>query len=197
MLKILVIIIFFNIVQINYGIEKFHQIEEQENPLDKIKSKFTRDWETKLNDFNPEHFYTFEIPKRRKLTWYENVQNVPAEIQGAFMTSENERQKIYFIVRLEENQSVYYTETTNEAVFKFKLPRKGLYSFTFDNRYNNEDMTVTVTIGTNQHQILGQSELDKTHDKILKLNTFMKNVYVDEEFMRNNYKERVKSKFFI
>lgn len=168
---------------------------ELDDPLDKIKSKFTKDWDNKLNDFSPEHFYNFDLPGRKKISFVEYFENTPVEVQGAFLTSENEKDKIYFYVK-QENGAIVFHETNNESVFKFRIKAKGKYSFILENRYSDNMFTVTFTMGTKQNQILTSNQLEITNSKITKLDNFMKSVYVDQEFMRNKFKERVKRKIY-
>lgn len=164
---------------------------EEENPLEKLKTKFTKDWERKLVDFNPEYYYTFDIFGKKRLTFYEEVDNVPVEIQGAYLTSNQD--KVYFFVK-QDNGGIVFHETANESVFKFKITRKGLYVFVFDNRYSDHSLTINFTMGTQQNQILTSNQLENTHMKIKKLDSFMKSVYIDQEFMKSKFKERVKGK---
>ena len=162
-------------------------------PLEKLKEKFSAEWEKSLNNINPEHFFTFDLQGRKKTTFVEVFDTVPVDVEGAFFSSDREEEKIYFYV-IKDGGGIAYHSTSNEKVFKFRINQPGRYKIIFDNKYNDKKLTITFSLGTKQNQILSVNKLEATTQKIKKLEGFMKSVYVDEEFMRNKYKERVKGK---
>lgn len=161
-----------------------------------IKDKLSSEYAYKLSDFKPEYFYSFEIPVKRKFTFYETI-DTPNDIKGFFIVQGNYGERVTLLVKELETGNVYYDNTSSEHIFNFKLYRLGKYEIIFENRFVNTPITVIFSLETGQNQVLNNTELEKTHHKITSLDNYMKSVFVDQDILRNKFNERVKSKNFI
>ena len=52
-----------------------------------------------MSDYEPEYVVMINIPYKSKEIYYEDIQNTPADVRGAFLTDEDKKEKIDFEVR--------------------------------------------------------------------------------------------------
>ena len=164
--------------------------------LERLQERFAPEWHKQLNRINPDHFYTFVLTGRKEVAFIEVFDTVPCMVEGAFSISDNSNDKIFFYVKLEE-QNIVYHKTAHQNVFKFNVNLKGRYYIVFENKYSDREYTVSFSMGTSQNQHVSGNQLEETHQKIKRLEGHIKNVYVEEEFLRNKFLDRIKGNFFV
>lgn len=182
-----ILIVLASIVSLIYCDEGVDPIED---------SKFTKELEKLWEDFDSEFYYTFEIPSGKKFTFYQEILKVPSTIKGVYITDDEHKQKINLQI-VDENWYAFYSENSHQGVFDVTIRRKGNYRLVFDNKMSSKDQKVSLLMSSGQNKLLNATQVETTHEKIRSLDSYVKTVLKDQEFMNHRFRERVKSKYII
>lgn len=163
--------------------------EEEED----ITNHFSLEWEKKMYDYDPGYVYMIPVKSKRTEKFYEDITKVPVNIRGAFLTDENIKDKIEFIIT-DPNSKLVYKNFTNECIFEFEATVPGTYKIKFRNSQSKHELKVTFTMNTYQEDILQNDHLTFTEKKIENILKFTEKIRLEEGFVRQKRKERFSSK---
>jgi hypothetical protein len=152
-------------------------------------------WEKKMYDYEPGYVYMIPVKSKKSETFYEEISKVPVKIKGAYLTDENIKDKIEFIV-VDPNNKMVYKNFTNECIFEFEAKIAGTYKVKFRNSQSKHELKVTFTMNTYQEEILQKDHFNFTDEKINTLGKFMDKIRFEEGVISKKRKERKFSKCF-
>lgn len=155
-------------------------------------SRFAEEWKNKMADYEPHYVYNLPISSKKYIQLFEDIEVIPARIRGAFITNEDENDKIDFTI-LMENQGIFYHNITNQAIFDFEIKRKGKMRIEFHNRYVDRELSVTFTMDSAQNPILKSHHLSPAEEKLTELSNFFNMISLEDDILRKNFQERIKS----
>lgn len=155
-------------------------------------SLFAEEWKNKMSDYEPHYVYNLPIGSKKYIQLFEDIDVVPARIRGAFITNEDDQDKIDFTI-LMENQGIFYHNTTNQAIFDFEVKRKGKMRIEFNNKHVDRELSVTFTMDSAQNPILKSHHLSPAEEKIKELSNFFSMISLEDDILRKNFQERIKS----
>lgn len=166
---------------------------ENENEDDDVSSTFSQEWEQKMHDYEPNYVYMIPIKPRKSENFFEEINKVPVYVKGAFLTDENKKDKIEFIIVNPMNKMVY-KNFTNECIFNFEATIPGKYRFKFRNAVSKQELKITFTMNTFQDEIIKKEHLSVTEEKINQIGKFMDSIKLEKDMLKNKLKDRRKGK---
>ncbi len=90
------------------------------------------------------------LRKKNKISiYFENITEVPTQIQGAVIVNEKGDDIVLFQIEDPFNNVVYHNETYG-AIFNITLQSKGLYKITFHDKFSGKKISPTFTMNTGQ-----------------------------------------------
>ena len=179
------LVVFICIITLSY-------CDNGQDPYD--ESKFSKELEKLWEDFDSEFYYTFEIPSGKKFTFYQEIVKVPSNVKGVYITDDEHKNKINMQI-VDDNWYAFYSENSHQGVFDVTIRRKGSYKIVFDNKISSKDQKVSLLMSSGQNKLLNATQVETTHEKIRSLDSYVKTVLKDQEFMNHRFRERVKSKY--
>lgn len=144
-----------------------------------------------MGDYEPDYVYMIPLAYKTKEFFYENITHVPARFRGAFLTDEEQKDRIDLEIIGPKGDLQYYN-STNECIFDFNVTDVGKYTIVFNNRYINSEIKATFTMNTGQNNILKKDDLSFTEKKLDNLLHFIKKFNLEFKFNRNSHRERYK-----
>lgn len=168
----------------------------QESIDDEISNNFSAEWERRMGDYDPGYVYMIPVKPRKSETYFEDIEKVPVRIRGAFITDENIKDKIEFVITSPLNKLVY-KNYTNECIFEIEITEPGPYKIKFKNSQSKHELKVTFTMNTYQHVILKKDHLNTTEERIDRLASFMNKIKLEESLVSKKKQERKKSMILI
>lgn len=158
-----------------------------------ITSNFAVEWESRMSDYEPDYVYMIPVGYKSQEVFWEDFVKTPARVRGAFITDQDQKDRIDFRVTGPNNHQVYHNQT-NECVFEFYVQHPGRYMITFSNPFVNSEVKVTFTMSTGQNAILKKEDLTFSDLKLESLFSFLRKFDVEYKMSRNSHTERYKSK---
>ena len=170
--------------------------DEHENTEDDNEevNTFSEEWERSMSDYEPAYVYMIPIKPKKTEKFYEEITKVPAKVRGAFLSDENQKDKIEFTI-LGPGQKIMYKNFTNECIFEFEVTKPGPYLIKFRNPVSKQEVKVTFTMNSYQDQVLQKEHMNFTEDKIVSLSKFMDSIKLEKDMLKSKLKHRRKSKF--
>lgn len=164
------------------------------------KSKFRTAQEQKLKEFQKEYkkalenvtmqfSYQIPVPPRKDVIIYQNVTKVPTILKGAYVLSE-EIDKILDFKILTPSGRVIYTSSKNYGIFTLKVNEKGLYQFTFNNKFVNAEIKPMFMLNSGQNSILEKESLTVTEKKMEEMILFLNKFDQETKINRGNRRQR-------
>ncbi len=145
-----------------------------------------------MSDYEPDYVYMIPLKYKSREVYYEEIETVPVNIRGAFMTDEQKEDIIDFEI-IDPNNKIIYRNTTNVCIFNFKLTEPGRYQIVLNNRYITNDLKVTFTMKNGQNSILKKEDLSISHQKLDNLLNFIQRFDLEFKFNRNIHNDRYQS----
>lgn len=158
-----------------------------------VTNTFSAEWEKKMYDYEPGYVYMIPVKAKKSETFYEEISKVPVNVKGAFLTDENIKDKIEFIV-VDPNNRMVYKNFTNECIFEFEAKIPGTYQIKFRNSQSKHELKVTFTMNTYQEEILQKDHFNFTDEKVNSLGKFMDKIRFEEGMISKKRRERKMSK---
>ena len=195
-----VILFYLNSLSHQDNVESPDEVDENNNNSSQeidteITNTFSAEWEKKMYDYEPGYVYMIPVKSKKSETFYEEISKVPVKIKGAYLTDENIKDKIEFIV-VDPNNKMVYKNFTNECIFEFEAKIAGTYKVKFRNSQSKHELKVTFTMNTYQEEILQKDHFNFTDEKINTLGKFMDKIRFEEGVISKKRKERKFSKCF-
>ena len=196
--KILILLI-FNLSFINNSprpnVEeaKPEHAEMQKEEENNLFREFSSEWEEKMQDYDYEYIYNIPIQKRDQEIYFENVTTVPTNFKGAFFLTDENPNKIEFLIR-DSDDKVIYKAIGHHNFFDFNITKPDRYSITFRNNMANDEVVVTFIMNTGQNNMLVPKDLTNTEKKMDSLEALIRKFNVEFKFGRDVHAKRYKSK---
>lgn len=178
--------------EVNDDNKNTHEEEQKISDDEPVTNLFSQEWEKKMNDYEPSYVYMLPIKSRKTEKYYEDIAKVPVTIRGAFLTDENVKDKLEFIVT-DPNNKLIYKNFTNECIFDFQATIPGTYQFKFRNSQSKNELKVTFTMNTYQDEVLQKEHLTFTEQKVESLMKFVEKIKFEEGLVSKKKAERRKS----
>mmetsp|Transcript_19580 Transcript_19580/g.20372 ORF Transcript_19580/g.20372 Transcript_19580/m.20372 type:complete len:244 (-) Transcript_19580:117-848(-) len=159
---------------------------------ERLSNTFSAEWEKRMFDYEPNYVYMIPIKPRKTEKFYEDIEKVPVNVRGAFLTDENIKDKIEFIVIDPQNKLVY-KNYTNECIFEFEAKVPGEYKIKFRNSQSKHDLKVTFTMNTAQETVLKKEHLSFSEEKLNGLVKFMNNIKLEGGILTKKKEDRRKT----
>jgi hypothetical protein len=173
--------------------DEHESIEDNDN--EEEVNTFSEEWERSMSDYEPAYVYMIPIKPKKTEKFYEEITKVPSKVRGAFLSDENQKDKIEFTI-LGPGQKIMYKNFTNECIFDFEVTKPGPYLIKFRNPVSKQEVKVTFTMNSYQDQILVKEHMNFTEEKIVSLSKFMDSIKLEKDMLKSKLKHRRKSKFF-
>ena len=168
--------------------------ENDNNDDNEEVNSFSEEWERTMSDYEPAYVYMIPIKPKKTEKFYEEITKVPAKIRGAFLSDENQKDKIEFTI-LGPGQKIMYKNFTNECIFDFEVQKPGPYLIKFRNPVSKQEVKVTFTMNSYQDVVLQKEHMNFSEEKIVSLSKFMDSIKLEKDMLKSKLKHRRKSKF--
>jgi len=181
--------------------EQKKQKKEKDEESEIIKN-FNKEWSTRMKDYEGQYVYMIPLEKNKISIYFENITEVPTQIQGAVIVDEKGEDIVLFQIEDPFNNVVYHNETYG-AIFNFTVNTKGLYKITFNNKFAGKKITPTFTMNTGQNIFLEKKDLDEKEKSLNDVIQFLNDMETKDKMKKNAQRQRLKDvrnnnrKFFL
>ena len=166
--------------------EKKEKDEESE-----IIKNFNKEWSIRMKDYEGQYVYMIPLEKNKISIYFENITEVPTQIQGAVIVDEKGEDIVLFQIEDPFNNVVYHNETYG-AIFNFTVNTKGLYKITFNNKFAGKKITPTFTMNTGQNIFLEKKDLDEIEKSLNDVIQFLNDMETKDKMKKNAQRQRLK-----
>jgi hypothetical protein len=187
-IKILILTLFISkiLTQKNETKNKKEKDEESE-----IIKNFNKEWSSKMKDYEGQYVYMIPLEKNKISYFYENITEVPVQIQGAVIVDEKGDDNVLFEIRDPYENIVYHNETYG-AIFNITVQTKGLYKIIFNNKFSGKKISPTFTMNTGQNIFLEKKDLDDKEKSLIEVIKFLKDMETKDKMKKTIQRNRLK-----
>ena len=143
-----------------------------------------REWEEHMHDFEPSDLLTITVPSRTEEVFYEQVEEVPSKIRGAFYIGSGEKKKMDFWIVKPSEEAIFVRQDKNEGIFYFLAEERGLYSFVFSNKryWETKDVTFAIHFGNHSESHIEAEHLDPISESLHLAESSLKDLDTELKF---------------
>ena len=188
-IKILILTLFISKILTQKNKTK-NKKEEKDEESEIIKN-FNKEWSSRMKDYEGQYVYMIPLEKNKISYFYENITEVPAQIQGAVIVDEKGDDNVLFEIRDPYENIVYHNET-HGAIFNITVQTKGLYKIIFNNKFSGKKISPTFTMNTGQNIFLEKKDLDDKEKSLIEVIKFLKDMETQDKMKKTIQRNRLK-----
>ena len=171
--------------------QKSESKKEEKDEESEIIKNFNKEWSSRMKDYEGQYVYMIPLEKNKISNFYENITEVPAQIQGAVIVDEKGDDNVLFEIRDPYENIVYHNET-HGAIFNFTVQTKGLYKIIFNNKFSGKKISPTFTMNTGQNIFLEKKDLDEKEKNLIEVIQFLKDMETQDKMKKSIHRKRLK-----
>lgn len=147
-----------------------------------------------MTDFDPEYVYIIGLQYMQKQVYYEEITSVPSRVRGAYLTDEERKDKVTFIIKDPQGKELV-KNTLDQSIFEFEAETPGRYEIHFKNK-SPGNVRLTFTMCTGQHNIVSSKDLDPARGLLDDIYKQTKELKLSYKLTQSMHTDRYKSKLY-
>lgn len=147
-----------------------------------------------MSDFDPEYVYIIGLQYMQKQVFYEEIISVPSKVRGAYLTDEERKDKVTFIIIDPQGKEII-NNTLDQSIFQFEASLPGRYEIHFRNK-SPGNVRLTFTMCTGQHNIVNTKDLDPARNLLDDIYKMTKELKLSYKITQNLHSDRYKSNIY-
>jgi len=165
---------------------EYHDEYDEYNGSD-VDDHFMEEWESVMNDFEPELLVTVPIGSRSDEFFYEDVTVKGTTIRGAYFIigseSENTHTGVDFVITDPNGQIIYQRNDQVEGVFRIEANTTGTYTVMLSNHKWMTSKQVTLLMGTGEQKTLKTKDLSSLQDGIGYIENALREIHSESSYL--------------
>ena len=138
-----------------------------------------------MDDFNPSHVFTFELTKDLEC-FYENIENIPTPIRGAYFVSHGDKMDLFVIVKhFDEHKvqtEILRRSSIGDGVFSFIAKVKGEYEICFGHGVG-KGITFAIHVGVRKREPVTSSHVASLQDTLNDCRHILDDLVSEQNFL--------------
>ena len=164
--------------------------KEKDEESEFIKN-FYKEWNIRMVNYEAQYVYMIPLEKDKISYFYENITEVPAQIQGAVIIDEKGDDIVLFEIK-DPFDNVVYQNETHATIFNFTVETKGLYKIVFNNKFAGKKISPTFTMNSGQNIFLQKKDIDEKEKTLIEVIQFLKDIETQDKMKKSIQRKRLK-----